>query len=468
MNNNKYKFPKDYEYKITKKQDMIFGPYGTQDIHDEQIDDEYDDIVEERARKVVELLKIEYPEQRSEAWFKMRDGRITASDGATVIGENKYEPTYKFIMGKVFGKEFNSNPHTYHGKKLEKIATMIYEYRMNVHIEEFGMIGHPVCEIIGASPDGIIGLYKHDGKHKTKLVGRMLEIKCPVTREIYTEGEIKGHICPIYYWVQVQLQLECCDLDECDFWQCDIREYKNREEFIEDTDPEEPFRSKETGFEKGCLIQLLPFEHAKETLESQEKYLLTVYDKAQFIYPPKVEMTPYEVDQWSIETIDTYKNDPKLKDYYVDKVIYWKLCKSSCVIIYRDKEWYESNLHKYEKIWKYVKFLRKNEGRRNILKNYVDSLNIHPKAYKKNDYYNEKIMNVIDTLYRNKKESQVVQDIITEIEENNNLKENKISRFKKFNFKEDIPEKEDVEEKQDFIEVLENDNKKKKKNKYLF
>ena len=36
-------------------------------------------------------------------------------------------------------------------------------------------------------------------------------------------GEIDGEICPHYYWVQVQVQLECCDLEEFDFWQCSIR-----------------------------------------------------------------------------------------------------------------------------------------------------------------------------------------------------------------------------------------------------
>ena len=71
-------------------------------------------------------------------------------------------------------------------------------------------------------------------------------------------GEIIDNICPVYYWIQTQLQLECCDLEECDFWQAEIKEYSSRLEFIDDTDPCEPFRSKTTGFEKGCIIQLLP------------------------------------------------------------------------------------------------------------------------------------------------------------------------------------------------------------------
>ena len=33
----------------------------------------------------------------------------------------------------------------------------------------------------------------------------------------------------------MQGQLEVCDLDECDFWQCEILEYDDREDFVLDT-----------------------------------------------------------------------------------------------------------------------------------------------------------------------------------------------------------------------------------------
>ena len=114
---------------------------------------------------------------------------------------------------------------------LEEPATMVYQYRMNVTVEEFGLMIHPKYSFLGASPDGIVNHYKLNGKHKTKYVGRMLEIKCPKVRKIKMDGPIKNHICPIYYWDQVQLQLECCDLEECDFWQCKISLYKTRQEF---------------------------------------------------------------------------------------------------------------------------------------------------------------------------------------------------------------------------------------------
>ena len=57
----------------------------------------------------------------------------------------------------------------------------------------------------------------------------MLEIKCPKSRNI------TGIIPPIFF-AQVQGQLEVCDLEYCDFLECQIlREYNSKKEFFEDT-----------------------------------------------------------------------------------------------------------------------------------------------------------------------------------------------------------------------------------------
>ena len=42
----------------------------------------------------------------------------------------------------------------------------------------------------------------------------MLEIKCPMTRKL--NGDVL-HKKTEMYWAQMQLQLEVCDLFECDF-----------------------------------------------------------------------------------------------------------------------------------------------------------------------------------------------------------------------------------------------------------
>lgn len=391
--------------RVVKRTDVDNGPYGTQWVHDIQFDDPLDDLLEERAVKYDKLRAVVLPEQRSKEWFEMRYGKITASDGGCVIGVNKHEPAYKFIIKKVTSPPFPPNRFCYHGKKLEEPATMAYEYRMNVTVEEFGLMGHEKHKFLGASPDGIVCRYKLDGKHTTKYVGRMLEIKCPVSRKINKTGKIKGEQCPIYYWVQVQLQLECCDLEECDFWQCSLSEYDTREDFVNDTDKDEPFRSEETGYEKGCLIQLIPKSQVLNVMNGD--YEKVIWDHAIFMYPEEIEMTPEDCDTWVNEKLKEL-NDEKYKDYVFDRVIYWKITDTHNVTIDRDRKWFAEYLPVYEQTWKYVEFFRANEDKMNMLLEYIEKQSI-----KKND----KIMAVVEKLYNtsNPNYDQCISDLKEEI-----------------------------------------------------
>lgn len=369
-----YKYPPNIPFKLTKKTDEIYEPFGTQWVHDEQVDDLLNDtcLAFEKQFDIVRAIKV--PDQRTPEWYEMRDGKITASDGGTVLDQNHHDYQYKFILKKTTDVPFLSNKFVHHGKKYEDIATKIYEYRMNVMTEEFGLIGHPVHKFLGASPDRICGKYKLDGIHRSKYVGRMLEIKCPLVRKINMDGDIIDHICPIYYWIQVQLQLECCDLEECDFWQCEIREYDSRDEFNNDTDPYEPFRSINTKFEKGCIIQLLPKNRMHDVIDG--KHDDVVYDASMYIYPPKIEMSPYDCDVWISKQLGEINTNPKYKDYFFDQVVYWKVTTSKCVLINRDREWFANSLPQFKQMWDYVLILRQNKDKIQILVDFINSLSV--------------------------------------------------------------------------------------------
>ena len=379
------------EIEKIKNTNKFHGPYGTQWVHEKQKDDKLNKAEKRRQKIFKHLDSIEYPEQRSDEWFAQRREKITASDGGCVVGLNKYEDQWKFVQKKVIEMPFQNNVFCYHGKKLEEIATMVYEYRMNVKVKEFGMICHPDIKMLGASPDGIVSPYKLDGKHLTKYVGRMLEIKCPLARKIKVKGPIKGEQCPIYYWVQVQQQLECCDLDECDFWQCSIGEYESRDEFIEDTNPKQPFLSKKTKMEKGALIQLLPFKLPPEADEMSLKEKRWAYTS--FIYPPKIEMSPYDVDIWISETLSNLGETHP--DYYLDKVIHWKMKFTSNVTIMRDKEWFAEYLPEYEKVWSYVEYFRDNQDKADIVFRYIEKMDDELKTNKNiMDLYKKVCVNI--------------------------------------------------------------------------
>ena len=114
------------------------------------------------------------------------------------------------------GPKFTGNIHTEWGVKYEDVAVKLYELRNNTKVHEFGIMEHPTYKFISASPDGI------------SVEGIMLEIKCPPKRKI-------TGIPPRHYWMQMQIQLEVCDLEYCDFLECKITEYSGINEYLEDT-----------------------------------------------------------------------------------------------------------------------------------------------------------------------------------------------------------------------------------------
>ena len=393
FNNNKIKLDPLFH-------EVNTGPYLNSNNQPKQLINITPDIIKKRTDMFLKLQSIEYPPQRSAGWYLQRDGKITASDAGTVIGDNKYEYPYKMILKKL-RETFQNNKFTYHGKKYELIATLIYEYRYDVHTEEFGMVGHEKYNFLGASPDGIVSQYKRDCKTLTNLVGRMLEIKVPLARKINKEGEIKDNICPIYYWDQTQLQMECCDLDECDFWQCTIKEYPNEKLFLLDTDDKYKHISKMTGLEKGCLIQLLPLDKLNLTGTDYED---AIFSSAQFIHPTKLDMTPDDYKHWLDETIKNISDTHK--GYGLDKIKYWYLDTSFCVTIYRDKEWFKNNVDKYAKMWDDITFMRSNEKYKEIFLYYVDNLICKDTNLNKQKLFektkNQKMYELIDKLRKNK------------------------------------------------------------------
>ena len=304
------------------------------------------------------IANLPQPEQRTEEWFKMRDNMLTASTAAQIIGKNPYrnQKPEDLIIEKVFGKEFLDNDYVHHGKKYEEVATMIYENIYNVKVNEYGLVPHSKYNFIGASPDGI-ATFKTLDNNFSDMIGRMLEIKCPYSRKIKTKGKIDGGICPHYYWCQVQQQLECCNLEKCDFWQCEIVEYKDRNEWLKD-EVGKNINTEEQNVEKllldtckkGCIIQLQP----KNVPYNEYKSI--------YIYPSEVDMSCAEYDQWVLENISSLHNNDKYKDYIFDRILYWKLVKSHNVTIVRDTKWFEDNFPKYKELWDKILYYKENKN----------------------------------------------------------------------------------------------------------
>jgi len=161
--------------------------------------------------------------QRTRRWYDAREGLITASDVAQALGDSKFGTQKQFFQKKCGMPEervpFNAScPPLKWGVMYEPIAQKLYsQMNAGVFVHEFGLLKHPTVSFLGASPDGITDL------------GVMLEIKCPWRRKILDKeaADTDDHVyadVPTQYYYQIQAQLEVCNLDECDYFECEFAE----------------------------------------------------------------------------------------------------------------------------------------------------------------------------------------------------------------------------------------------------
>lgn len=277
--------------------------------------------VEEITNQIKYLDTVPQPAQRSEEWYAFRKTRLTASDFGTAVGVNPYSDR-KALIRKKCGEEkpFRAGAAIMHGVKYEDVAIAIYEGRRDVIVREYGCIPHPTLDYLGASPDGIC-CFESNNKD---LVGRMLEIKCPLSRVL--NGTI-----PEYYHLQVQGQLEVCELEWCDFLQCIIKEI-DEETFYEDVGEDGNHNFCANKMEKGVLITYY------DNLKRKEGYKYATKDDCL-----KEKTLKSWICRVQSEILD--KNDDFLS------VNFWRLQEYSCILVKRDRQLWERMEKQLRKFW---------------------------------------------------------------------------------------------------------------------
>jgi len=181
-------------------------------------------LYEERRQKLKILKTLELPEQRTPEWYALRKKILTASSLAGALDKCHFTSRDELILGKIEETPYVSNPITEWGVKYEDVAVMFYEEMYKTKILDFGLVPHPDFDIFGASPDGIC---EDLNNGNDEYIARMIEIKCPPKRK-FTKTVLPG------YWMQMQGQMEVCDLDECDFFQVKLEEYESFEDYSND------------------------------------------------------------------------------------------------------------------------------------------------------------------------------------------------------------------------------------------
>ena len=140
---------------------------------------------------------------------------------------------------------------------------------------------------------------------------------------------VKGEI-PRNYWIQMQVQMQVCEITKCDFVQCKITEYSCYRDFIRDDD------THANVYFKGMIGRL-------------GDHCLSVGNE--YIYPQLC---------WSIDKQLQWLKEERMRllretndDLHID---YWKLHMFQCETVERDDHWWEINnvQGQLEHCWEHV------------------------------------------------------------------------------------------------------------------
>ena len=284
------------------------------------------------------LASIPQSSQRTKEWYETRHKLITASNAYKAFESESTQNQLiyeKCQPLKVFEQEENTttqdtenvtkvefvniNTSMHWGQKYEPVSVMYYETTYNTKVSEYGCIQHDSYHFLGASPDGIVS------DPSANNFGRMLEIKNIVNREI--DGIPKKE-----YWIQMQLQMETCDLNECDFLETRFKEYVDETEFMMDSCGVGPssFLKTMDGLWKGIIL-----------------YFSSKEGKPLYIYKPLSMCKEYYEEVWEPQQIQEYEQ----KGFVWIKNLYWKLEEVSCVLVPRNKRWFQDNIVVLSNLW---------------------------------------------------------------------------------------------------------------------
>ena len=273
--------------------------------------------------KTLTKIKNKYqPEQRSADWYHFRWDGLTASnlwkmfDSQSSLNSLIYSKCVPINIKKFQSVNIDSAFHN--GHKYEPLSLMIYEEMYDTEVSEYGCITHDTYDFLKASPDGI------NTKRGNPRYGRLVEVKNPVSRKL--TGVPKKD-----YWIQMQHQMEVCDLNECDFLETIFKSYDNENEFMNDGS----FTKTRDGKRKGIIIRY--------------------YDNKEPIYEyAPLNLSKQNFDIWYNETMEKNKKLTWIEN------IYWYLEDISIVLVTRNNKWYNKALPKMIETWDIIVKERKS------------------------------------------------------------------------------------------------------------
>lgn len=129
----------------------------------------------------------------------------------------------------------------------------------------------------------------------------------------------------------MQIQMETCNLEECDFIETRFKEYLNEEEFYQSLET-----SSETKY-KGILLCFV---------ENNNNIL---FPPIYVFMPLTVELNSKSINIWIANMKTQYE-----QTYTLFHTYYWYLDEFSCILVKRNQIWFQYALPKIMDIWKTI------------------------------------------------------------------------------------------------------------------
>ena len=138
-------------------------------------------------------------QQGSPEWLEARKGKLTASNVGAALGLCSWT-SRKVAYARAMGTDtFEGNEATRWGSANESNAIAAYSAHTGNLVEPTGLHVHEHAPWLAGSPDGLVGT---EG---------MVEAKCPYWNKTPHQS------IPLYYYLQINLCLECTNREWCDF-----------------------------------------------------------------------------------------------------------------------------------------------------------------------------------------------------------------------------------------------------------
>ena len=291
------------------------------------------DELEEKLARIRSAPKID---QRSADWHAQRHQMLTASNAVKIFGTEAarnsliYEKCQPYHVDAMHGLMHNNQPFNDSlamnwGVKYEPVSIAVYEWLYGEHVSPFGCIQHPKYSFIGASPDGIV-----------ERTGRMVEVKNIFNRDI--NGVPKDA-----YWIQMQWQMETCDLDECDFVESRFKEFATAEEFYEKSE------KMRTGEEEEKIMGVMVFLIPRIRITENESASASAHTSQYVIMPFNVSIDKDSIDEWLRDLCRL-----EYPHHVIHETYYWILDEWSCVLVQRNRPWFAAAIPIVVETWETI------------------------------------------------------------------------------------------------------------------